>query len=58
MKMWFAPGSDVPLYRQMGTHIVLAILSGDLKPGEKLPSTSSLANCRSKVPPSGENPLG
>ena len=43
MKMWFAPGSDVPLYRQMGTQIVLAILSGDLKPGEKLPSTRALA---------------
>lgn len=43
MKMWFAPGSEVPLYRQMGTQIVLAILSGDLKPGEKLPSTRALA---------------
>jgi GntR family transcriptional regulator len=43
MKMWFSPGSEVPLYRQMGTQIVLAILSGDLKPGEKLPSTRALA---------------
>jgi DNA-binding transcriptional regulator YhcF (GntR family) len=43
MKMWFAPGSEVPLYRQLGTQIVLAILSGDLKPGEKLPSTRALA---------------
>ncbi len=41
--MWFAPGSEVPLYRQMGTQIMLAILSGDLKPGDKLPSTRSLA---------------
>lgn len=43
MKLWFAPGSEVPLYRQLGTQIVLAILSGDLKPGEKLPSTRALA---------------
>ncbi len=41
--MWFAPGSEVPLYRQMQTQIVLAILSGDLKPGDKLPSTRALA---------------
>ena len=43
MKMWFAPGSEIPLYRQLETQIVLAILSGDLKPGEKLPSTRALA---------------
>lgn len=43
MKLWFAPGSEVPLYRQLGTQIVLAIVSGDLKPGEKLPSTRALA---------------
>jgi DNA-binding transcriptional regulator YhcF (GntR family) len=43
MKMWFTAGSEVPLYRQLGTQIVLAILSGDLKPGEKLPSTRALA---------------
>jgi DNA-binding transcriptional regulator YhcF (GntR family) len=43
MKMWFAPGSEAPLYRQLGTQIILAILSGDLKPGEKLPSTRALA---------------
>jgi DNA-binding transcriptional regulator YhcF (GntR family) len=43
MKMWFAPGSEVPLYRQMGTQVMLAILSGDLKPGEKLPSTRAMA---------------
>ena len=43
MRMWFAPGSDVPLYRQLGTQIVLAVLAGELKPGEKLPSTRALA---------------
>ena len=43
MRLWFAPGSEVPLYRQLVTQIVLAILSGDLKPGERLPSTRALA---------------
>lgn len=43
MKLWFAPGSEVPLYRQLCTQIVLAILSKDVKPGEKLPSTRSLS---------------
>jgi len=43
MRLWFAPGSGVPVYRQMVTQISLAILSGDLQPGEKLPSTRELA---------------
>jgi DNA-binding transcriptional regulator YhcF (GntR family) len=43
VRLWFAPGSDVPLYRQLVTQVVLAILSGDLKPGERLPSTRELA---------------
>ena len=43
MRLWFSSGSDVPIYRQLGTQIVLAILAGDLKPGERLPSTRALA---------------
>lgn len=43
MKLWFAPGSAVPLYRQLYTQIVLAIASRDLQPGDKLPSTRALA---------------
>ena len=43
MRLWFAPNSDVPLYRQLVTQIELAILSGDLRPGERLPSTRDLA---------------
>ena len=43
MRLWFSPGSDVPIYKQLGTQVVLAILCGDLKPGEKLPSTRALA---------------
>jgi GntR family transcriptional regulator len=43
LRLWFAPSSDVPLYRQLVTQIELAILSGDLRPGERLPSTRDLA---------------
>lgn len=43
MRLWFSPASEVPIYRQLSTQIVLAILSGDLKPGERLPSTRELA---------------
>ena len=43
MRLWFAPGSEVPIYRQLFTQFALAILSGDLKPGDRLPSTRELA---------------
>ena len=43
MRLWFAPDSDVPLSRQLVTQVVLAILSGDLRPGDRLPSTRELA---------------
>jgi GntR family transcriptional regulator len=43
MRLWFAPHSDIPLYRQLVTQVRLAILSGDLRPGERLPSTRELA---------------
>jgi DNA-binding transcriptional regulator YhcF (GntR family) len=43
VRLWFAPSSEVPIYRQLVTQVVLAILSGDLKPGERLPSTRELA---------------
>ena len=43
MRLWFSPASEVPIYRQLFTQIVLAILSGDLKPGERLPSTRELS---------------
>jgi GntR family transcriptional regulator/MocR family aminotransferase len=34
---------DIPLYQQLYTHLQTAILSGDLKPGLRLPSTRALA---------------
>lgn len=43
MRLWFSPASEVPIYRQLVTQVVLAILSGDLKPGDRLPSTRELA---------------
>ena len=43
MRLWFAPSSEVPIYRQLATQVVLAILAGDVKPGDRLPSTRELA---------------
>ena len=43
MRLWFAPSSEVPIYRQLVTQVVLAILCGDLRPGDRLPSTRELA---------------
>ncbi|SEG00173.1 GntR family transcriptional regulator [Bryocella elongata] len=43
VRLWFAPGSDVPLYQQLTTQVELAILAGDLKAGDRLPSTRELA---------------
>ena len=43
MRLWFAHSSEVPIYRQLVTQIVLAVLSGDLRPGDRLPSTRELA---------------
>ena len=43
MRLWFAHSSEVPIYRQLVTQVVLAILCGDLRPGDRLPSTRELA---------------
>ena len=43
MRLWFSPASAVPIYRQLVIQVSLAILSGDLKPGDRLPSTRELA---------------
>ena len=43
MRLWFSPASEVPIYRQLVTQVVLAILSGDLRAGDRLPSTRELA---------------
>jgi DNA-binding transcriptional regulator YhcF (GntR family) len=43
VRLWFSAASEVPIYRQVVTQVQLAILAGDLKPGERLPSTRELA---------------
>jgi len=43
MQLWFAHKSAVTLREQLVTQIILAILSDDLGPGQRLPSTRELA---------------
>jgi len=43
MQLWFARASEVTLREQLVTQIILAIASGDLSPGQRLPSTRDLA---------------
>jgi GntR family transcriptional regulator len=43
MQFWFARGSDVSIREQLVTQVVLGILSEDLTPGQRLPSTRDLA---------------
>jgi GntR family transcriptional regulator len=43
MQLWFARGSEVSIREQLVTQVVLGILSDDLTPGQRLPSTRELA---------------
>jgi DNA-binding transcriptional regulator YhcF (GntR family) len=43
MKFWFVHSGDVSLHDQIVTQVSLGILSGDLSPGERLPSIRALA---------------
>ena len=43
MRLWISHTSEVPIREQLATQIVLAILSQDLKPGARLPSTRELS---------------
>jgi DNA-binding transcriptional regulator YhcF (GntR family) len=43
MQFWFARGSNVTIREQLVTQIILGILSDDLAPGQRLPSTRELA---------------
>src|SRR5947209_5282802 len=43
MRFWISHASEVPIREQLVTQIVLAILSDDLKPGARLPSTREMA---------------
>src|SRR5271166_5572891 len=43
MQLWFAHQSAVTLREQLVTQVILGILSDDLRPGQRLPSTRDLA---------------
>jgi GntR family transcriptional regulator len=43
MQIWFARAGEVPLRDQLATQLLLAIVSGELSPGKRLPSTRALA---------------
>ncbi|HET6176280.1 MAG TPA: GntR family transcriptional regulator [Candidatus Sulfotelmatobacter sp.] len=43
MQLWFARGCEVSIREQLVTQVVLGILSDDLAPGQRLPSTRELA---------------
>jgi len=43
MKFWLSKNSAVPLREQLATQIMLGIVSCDLQPGQKLPSTREMA---------------
>ena len=50
MKLWLSKSTEVPLQEQLSTQLVLGIVSGDLAPHERLPSSSQLAR-RFKIHP-------
>lgn len=43
MRLWLSKNGEVPIREQLATQIMLGVVSGDLKPGERLPSTRELA---------------
>jgi GntR family transcriptional regulator len=43
MQLWFARESEVTIREQLVTQVILGILSDDLVPGQRLPSTRELA---------------
>ncbi len=44
MRIWLSKNSEVPLREQLATQITLGIISGDLQPNQKLPSTRELSH--------------
>src|SRR5947209_7599307 len=43
MRLWLSKQSEVPLREQLARQIMFGVLSDDLKPGQRLPSTRELA---------------
>jgi GntR family transcriptional regulator len=44
MRLWLSRSSEVPVREQLAAQIILGIISHDLKPRQKLPSTRELAH--------------
>jgi DNA-binding transcriptional regulator YhcF (GntR family) len=44
MRIWLSKNSEVPVREQLATQITLGIISRDLKPNQKLPSTRELSH--------------
>src|SRR5215469_13887341 len=43
MQLWFSRRSEISIRDQLRTQVILGILSGELEPGQRLPSTRELA---------------
>jgi len=43
MRLWLSKNGEVPLREQLVRQIMLGVVSGDLKPGRRLPSTREIA---------------
>jgi GntR family transcriptional regulator len=43
MRLWLSKNSEVPLREQLATQIIFGIISEDLKPDQRLPSTREIA---------------
>lgn len=43
MKIWLSKNSEVPIYEQITTQIILGVASGELEVGQKLPATREIA---------------
>jgi DNA-binding transcriptional regulator YhcF (GntR family) len=44
MRLWLSRSKDIPLREQLETQIALAVLSGEIPPGEPLPSVREIAS--------------
>lgn len=43
MKLWLSRSTEVPIQEQLSTQLILGIVSADLAPGERLPSSNELS---------------
>src|SRR5690606_31417694 len=43
MKLWLAKNSEIPIKEQLIAQVRVAVAAGDLKPGDRLPSTREIA---------------